>query len=103
MAKSNRLRTARAVALALCACLLLVLVGSALFLAVHSHHHCTDATCQICYHLHQAQQTLKRLLCGGFGAALALLAVAAPAMLALCAAQGLAAATPVQTRVRLNN
>lgn len=103
MAKSKKLRIARAAALTLCACLLLALVGSAVFLAVHSHHHCTDTACQTCYHLQQAQQTLKRLLAGAFGAVLSLLAIAAPAMLAFCATHAFVAATPVRACVRLNN
>lgn len=103
MRAGRQTRANRAIALVLCACLVAVLAGSALFLAVHSHHHCAEPSCQICYHLNQAHQALKRLLAGGFFAAAALLAVFTTSTFIRCFYLDFAAATPVRIRVRLND
>lgn len=103
MRAGRQTRAIRAIALVLCACLVAVLVGSALFLAAHSHHHCTGPACRICCLLHQARQALKRLLAGGFFAAAALSFAAALVALPRCFTPVFAAATPVGTRVRLND
>jgi hypothetical protein len=45
----------------LCLCLVVVFVFSSVYLAEHAGHDCAGAHCEICYHLHSADNLLRQI------------------------------------------
>ena len=83
--------------------LCLSVFGSVFCLAEHSHHECTGTDCAVCAIIEQCMQRLRTVAAAAVALFRQLLLCMAVAVISAPAVSKVAAATPIQLKVKLLN